>query len=328
MYQTRLQTRGTRAGRLARVARSSVETEPPPEAAPPSDRARSAPRLITADDVKRELYRLFGTAGVEGELVVSFYGGDDDAGAIATFDELMCSLEMHAGGVPGGGLPDARVDAPDADMIERTLRVLGRRDLQRALLDDILTTFGKRLIDPLTDLLDTGPDGAIMDRLQTVRARVLEDVRALGVTHETKKILLGDLEKLLRDEYLKLLADEEEKVQRPRVRALAQDILRMIADVFYAALSRWPTHAGAIAQAARRRVDEQVTLRELPVLIRRQVVDAIEEFLWVETSNDIEGALRSMFASQRGILAAPPTLEREAYREFAEGCWRLITSQT
>ena len=311
------------------MARPTLETQPPPAAPLPDRAGRRGPRLITAEDVKRELYRLFGATGMGGgELVVSFYGGDDDAGAIATFDELMHSLEMHAGGLPGGGLPDAEVDAPDAEMIERTLRVLGRADLQRALLDDILTTFGRRLIDPLTELLDTGPDGAIMDRLQTVRARVLEDVRALGVTHETQKILLDDLERLLRDEYLKLLADEEEKVQRPRVRTLAQDILRMIADVFYEAFARWPEHARTIAHAARRRVGEKVTLRELPELIRRQVVDAIEEFLWVETSNDIQGALSSMFASQRGILAEPPALDREAYRELAGGCWRLITSQT
>ncbi|MCA9608892.1 MAG: hypothetical protein KC619_24980 [Myxococcales bacterium] len=303
--------------------------EPSPEAPPetsPETTAAPAP-LITAEDVRRELYRLFGTGDAGEELVVSIYGGEQDGDAVAAYEELMRSLAMHAEGQVAGGLPDARVATPDAKTIERALLVLARRDLQRELLDHILTTFGGHLIDPLTELLDTGPDGAIRAQLELVRARVLDDIRDLGVTHETRAILIGDLEKLLGADYLSMLAEHEEQVQRPRVRRMAREILRVIGNAFHAALARWPGHASAIARAARRRVGDEVPLRELPVLIRTQVVSGVEEFLWVETSNDIQGALTSMFAAQRGILAEAPALEREAYRAFAERCWQLITSR-
>ena len=275
--------------------------------------------------MKEELHRLFG--GGEERLVVSVYGGGDDAGVVATFDELMTSLEMH-GGIAPGGLPNALVDAPDAAMIERALSVLGQRDLKRRVLDQVLTTFGRRLIDPLGNVLDPGPDGLMMSELVRVRERLLADVEDLDATHETRSILAGDVRKLLSDEYLSMLADNEERVQRPRVRELAREILRMIGDCFHAALERWPSHAGAIASAASRRLDDKVTLRELPHLIRAQVVSGIEEFLWVETSTHVEGALAAMFRAHRDIAAKPPPLEREAYREFAEGCWRLIASHS
>ncbi len=287
--------------------------------------ARAA--LISAEDVRRELVRLFGAGGGPEELVVSILGGDDDAAAVAAFDELMRSLAMHSGGASAGGLPDATVATPNAKVIERALLVLARRELQRELLDHILTTFGGHLIDPLTTLLDVGPDGAIMARLELLRQRVLHDVEDLAVTHETRDVLRADVERLLGDDYLAMLAEHEERVQRPRARKMAQEILRVIGNAFHAALARWPDHAAAIARAARRRVGDEVPLRELPVLIRTQVVAGVEEFLWVETSNDIQGALASMFAAQRGILAAPPALEREAYRAFAERCWQLITSR-
>ena len=290
----------------------------------------SSPRapLISAEDVRRELYRLFGAGSGPGELVVSIRGAEgDDAAAVAAFDELMRSLAMHAGGAAAGGLPDARVATPDALMIERALLVLARRELQRELLDQILTTFGGHLIDPLTALLDAGPEGAIMARLVLVRQRLLGDLDDLAVTHETRAIVRGDVERLLGDEYLAMLAEHEERVQRPRARKMAQEILRVIANAFHAALARWPSHARALAQAARRKVGDEVPLRELPALIRAQVVTGIEEFLWVETSNDIQGALGAMFGAQRGILAEPPALERDAYRAFAERCWHLITSQ-
>ncbi len=314
------QTWAPPSGHPARVSSTVRSAEPAPG-------ALATPALISSEDVRRELYRLFGAGGGSEELVVSILGGEDDAAAVAAFDELMRSLAMHAGGSSGGGLPDARVATPDAKMIERALLVLARRELQRELLDHILTTFGGHLIDPLTALLDAGPDGAIMARLHLVRQRVLHDVEDLAVTHETRAVLAGDVEKLLSDEYLAMLAEHEERVQRPRARRMAQEILRVIANAFHAALARWPDHARAIARAARRRVGEEVPLRELPVLIRTQVVAGIEEFLWVETSNDIQGALSSMFGAQRGILAEPPELERAAYRAFAERCWQLITSQ-
>lgn len=296
----------------------SLQSSPPPSR--PSQRP-----LITAGDVRQELQRLFGSGG-EDQLVVSVYGAEDDAGVVATFDELMHSLQMHGGGASPRGLPNALVEAPDAALVERALSVLGRPELQRQILDQVLTTFGRRLIDPLGHALDTSPEGSIMAELVRIRGRLLTDVHALKVTKETRAILAGDIGKLLGDEYLAMLGDNEERVQRPRVKKLAQDILRLVGDSFRSALERWPKHAGAIAASAVRRLDAKVTLKELPRLIRAQVVEGIEEFLWVETSADIEGALAAMFRAHTDIAERPPELEREAYREFAEGCWNLIAS--
>ena len=66
-------------------------------------------------------------------------------------------------------------------------------------------------------------------------------------------------------------------------------------------------------------------LREIPVLLRTHITDGIEEFLWVETSNDIEGALHPLFAEHRAVMpVALQPLERETYREFAAACWSII----
>ena len=140
-------------------------------------------------------------------------------------------------------------------------------------------------------------------------------------------MLLSDVEKLLNDEYLEKLAENEEKVQQPRVQNLAQSTLRLLGDIFYVALQRWPDHAEQIAMMVSRRMDRQVSLRKLPNLLREQVIAGIEEFLWVETSAEIEGALGPLYASHRDIAAEPPELKREFYRELAEGCWLLVASE-
>ena len=285
----------------------------------------SGPPLISASDVQSELTRLFGGLGNR-DLVVSVYGDDDDAGTVSTFHELMQSLQMHGGG-GAQAIQDTLVVAPDADTIERALLTLGQSELQRRLLDQVLTTFGRHLIDPLGDVLHAGPDGTLMNQLQTVRSRVLEDLSALRVTTETRSIVVADVEKLMSDEYLAMLAENEERVQRPRVRALAQQILRLVGDIFHKALARWPSHAKSIAHAVRRRIGGEVKLAELPHLLREQVLVGIEEFLWVETCNDIEGALASMFASHRDIAQEVPRLERAAYRQFASDCWTLMTER-
>ena len=91
------------------------------------------------------------------------------------------------------------------------------------------------------------------------------------------------------------------------------------------AFARWPSHAEQIAAAVARRTSGDVKLRELPILLREQITSGIEEFLWVETSNDIDGSLRSLFAEHRSVVPVdPPPIERETYREFAGACWQII----
>ncbi len=274
--------------------------------------------------MQTELARLFGGT-FERDLVVSVYGDEDAEGAVSTFHELMRSLEMHGGAEVGPRFQDIVVEPPNATTIERALLTLSHADRQRRLLDQVLTTFGHHLIDPLGAVLNAGPDGALMRELTTVRERVIADLSALRVTPETRSIVIADVSKLLSDDYLTMMVEHEERELRPRVKELAQEILRLIGDIFHHALGRWPEHARSIAHAVRRRLSGEVRLAELPHLLREQVLDGIEEFLWVETSNDIEGALRSMFAARRGIVDEPPTLERSAYRSFAMGCWKLMT---
>ena len=285
----------------------------------------TSPRtLVTAADVQGELARLFGGMA-DRDLVVSVYGDDDAEGAVSTFHELMRSFEMHSGLQPGLKFQDVLVEAPNAVTIERALMTLGHTDLQRRLLDQVLTTFGHHLIDPLGAVLDPGPDGALMRELTTVRERVILDLASLQVTSETRSIVIQDISQLMSDDYLAMLVEHEERELRPRVRELAQEILRLVGDIFHKALGRWPEHARSIAHSVRRRLSGELRLAELPHLLRDQVLDGIEEILWVETSNDIEGALRSMFASRRDIVDQPPRLERSAYRSFAMGCWKLLT---
>ncbi|MCA9577451.1 MAG: hypothetical protein R3B40_22095 [Polyangiales bacterium] len=280
--------------------------------------------LVSAADVQQELARLFGGMA-DRDLVVSVYGDEDAEGTVSTFHELMRSFEMHGGENGRSAFQDAMVQAPNAVTIERALLTLGQADLQRRLLDQVLTTFGHHLIDPLGAVLDAGPDGTLMSELTAVRERVIADLAALQVTSETRSIVIQDISKLLTNDYLAMLAEHEERELRPRVRELAQEILRLIGDIFHKALGRWPEHAKSIAHAVRRRLSGEVRLTDLPHLLRQQVLDGIEEFLWVETSNDIEGALRAMFASRRNIADKPPRLERSAYKTFAVGCWKLMT---
>ena len=174
-------------------------------------------------------------------------------------------------------------------------------------------------------VVSEGPTGSLVSRLGMMRDLFLSQVHELRLTVETQQILSGDLRKLLSDEYLTLLAENEERVQRPRVTQLAQRILRLIGAIFRSALQRWPAHAEQIAASIARRTQGEIRLRDVPLILRTQITDGIEEFLWVETSNEIEGALRALLAEHRSTVDVEPVrLERETYREFASACWKII----
>ena len=158
----------------------------------------------------------------------------------------------------GSQFQDILVAAPNVVTIERALMTLGHTDVQRRLLDQVLTTFGHHLIDPLGAVLDPGPDGALMRQLTTVRDRVIADLASLQVTSETRSIVIQDITKMMSDDYLAMLVEHEERELRPRVRELAQEILRLVGDIFHKALGRWPDHARSIAHAVRRRLSGEV----------------------------------------------------------------------
>lgn len=293
-----------------------------PDSASPTP---ATPRpLLSAEDVRRELHRLFD--GGDAQLVIRIAGADahgaEDDAVVDTFHEMLESLRMHGG--EAEELPDLVVAAPGARAIAKGLRVLSEETLQKELLDTVLTTFGRALIDPIAAVLDRGPDGELLERLRGLRQLLLEDVEHLPLTPETRDILAKDALGWLNDDYLAMLAEHEETVQRPRAEALAQDVLRLLGDTFHAALASWPGHAEQIAHTVAHKLAGEVTLRDVPAVVREQIVDGVEQFLWVETSSDLRGALRALFGGYADLVPEPPALERRDYRAFAEACWRLV----
>ena len=287
----------------------------------------TAPRLslVCPADVEREIGRLF-DAGSDSGLVIRVHGEESahTAGAIDAFRELIASLRMYDDRYRDGG-ERVLVEPPSSRAITRALSVLARPEHQKRILEHVLTTFGRRLIDPLADLLDPTPQGSLLPRLSVLRDIFLAQLRELRLTDEMSQIMAGDLRNLLSDEYLSMIAEHEERVQRPKVTALAQRILRLIGSTFHAALKRWPAHAEQIALSISRRMQGQVSLKESPLIIRDHIASGIEEFLWVETSVDIQGALDQLFAEYKNVLPAPiEPLDRSVYRRFAEACWGII----
>lgn len=297
------------------VMSASTELEPSPPLASP---------LITTEDVVQEIQRLFG-AGPDSGLVIRVYGASDSDGAGDTFREMLASLQMYDDRYRQGSGVEVLVDAPDRATIARALSVLGQERHQKKILDHILTTFGRRLIDPLATILDTTPNGTLVGRLSMMRDIFLAQIVELRMTPESQQILSEDVSKLMNDDYLAMVAEHEERVQRPRVTKLAQQVLRLVGSTFHRALRRWPAHADQIAASIARRNHGKVRLREIPTLLRTQITNGIEEFLWVETSNDIEGALHPLFAEHRNVMPVPTAaVDRETYREFALACWSII----
>jgi hypothetical protein len=280
--------------------------------------------LITEEDIRDELHRLF-DAGADSGLVIRVYGEPDESKAAAdTFREMLASLRMYEGKQRDEPM-EILVDAPGKAHIARALSVLGHEQHQKRILDHILTTFGRRLIDPLAEILDTTPSGSVMARLTMLRDIFLAHIADIRMTPESQHIVSNDLRRLLNNDYLAMVAENEERVQRPRVARLAQQILRLVGSTFHRALRRWPEHAEQIASSIARRNQGKVRLRDIPSLIRGQITNGIEEFLWIETSADIEGALRPMLAEHQDVMPVThTTLDRSTYREFADACWAII----
>ncbi|HRI72540.1 MAG TPA: hypothetical protein PK156_50235 [Polyangium sp.] len=279
--------------------------------------------MITSQDVEAEIQRLFLTQAGSG-LVIRVYGEEGGtAENLEAFREMLNSLRLYD---YGSGTGEVIVDAPNSSVLNRALNVLAREQHQKRILDRVLTTFGRRLIDPLATILDTTPEGTIMSRLGVLRDLFLAQIAELKLTRESQDMLTQDLFLAFDDPYLRMVAEHEERVQRPRVRRLAQEILRLVGTTFHAALRAWPEHADNIAMLIARRMKKQVQLRDVPTLIRDQIVAAIEDFLWLETASKIETSLEPLFAQHSGLMSGPvPTLDRALYREFAEACWEIIS---
>ena len=291
-----------------------IMTPTTPEAAPP----RRPSLQISTRDVEEEIERLFGTDGV----VVRVHSDDPSRSARdSAFRELLESLKMY------GYTDVATVEAPGAESIAKALAVLAKDHLQRQLFQKILLTFGGRVVNPLVALLDSSTD--VRDRMQGLRKSLLASVGQLKISAETASLLREDLQRLLTSDYLDMLAEHEEKVQRPLAEKLAQDVLHLIGATFQRAFRKWPEHARLIAESVARRMGGRVSLRTSPAVIRDRIIEGIEDFLWVETSNELDGALRQLLARcdwSRLVDKPPPEIDKSVYREFAEECWSLVSN--
>jgi hypothetical protein len=277
------------------------------------------PSLITKQDVEQEVERLFGSEGV----IVRVLSDDPSQSARdAAFATLLDSLRMY-------GYTDAvTVEAPGTDAIYKGLAVLAKEHLQRQLFQRILLTFGGKVVNPLVAILDSTPQG-VRSRMNDLRGTLLSSVGQLKISHETAQLLREDLRRLLNDEYLDMLAEHEEKVQRPLAEKLAHEVLHLIGATFQRAFKRWPDHARTVADSVSRRMGARVSLRTSPQIIRDRIIEGIEDFLWVETSNELDGALRQLLHRYdwgKLVDRPPPEIDREVYKEFAEACWDLVSS--
>ncbi len=286
--------------------------------------SRAPESLVDPTDVRRAIEDLF-DAGADSGLVIRVYGEDGrSAAALDTFREMLASLKMHDD-QNAGALGDGLVPTPDRRAIGKALSLLGHEPIQRSILDHVLTTFGRKLIDPLGALLDRTPEGSLMGRLTMLRDIFLAQVTGLHLTQESQQILSGDIKKLLGEEYLAMIVDNEEKVQRPRVRRLAQQLLQVVGVRFRGALQRWPNRADEIVDGICGRLPERLRLKAIPPLVKTLVVSAIQNYLWEETSPRLEADLVPLFREHAEIVkAAPKALDREAYLEFAEFAWTEI----
>jgi hypothetical protein len=276
------------------------------------------PSLITQRDVEVEVERLFGNEGV----VVRVHSDDpSQAARDEAFRELLDSLKMY-------GYADAvTVEAPGADSITKALGVLAGERLQRQLFQRILSTFGGKVVNPLVQILESSPQG-VRERMEDLRVRLVASVAELKISSETADLLRADLKKLLTDEYIDMLAEHEEKVQRPLATNLAQEVLHLIGATFQRAFRKWPVHARHIGESVARRIGTRVSLRASPAVIRDRIIEGIEDFLWVETSNELDGALRGLLAKydwSKLVDRPAPEIDRSVYREFAEACWHLVS---
>jgi hypothetical protein len=286
----------------------------------------SSSPLISPADVEQELLVLFG-GDRNKNLVVRVQGAAHSADRSDAFQELLHSLALYnPAAVEAHGVA---VEPPDARTITRALLVIADKKLQHRLFEYILSTFGRKLVDPLAEILDSGKGGPLYARMQALRSELLDGVQDLRLTQETRSVLEADLTKFLGDDYLAMLAEHEEQVQRPRVKKLAQEVLHLVGVTFQSAFRRWPEHAEHLGHSISHSFSGtgRIQLGEHPVLIRRRITQGIAEFLWVETSSDLRGALAQLFAQRAyaGLVGSQEIeLARPVYNEFAEACWQLV----
>ncbi|APR86453.1 Hypothetical protein A7982_11802 [Minicystis rosea] len=310
------------------MASSSIVPAPRRRGRAPRERGEARSRSIlpttapdrsnepTAEEALLEVQRLF-DAGPDSGLTVRVYGGSPTGDA---FRELLDSLRMYDDRYREGR--DVLVHAPSRASLSRALATLGGGEQRRRAIGHALETFGPRLVHPLGEVIEDSP-GALPARLSMMRDIVLAQIASLRLTPESQRLLSNDMRRLLSDEYLGLLAENEEHIERPRVRALAREILRLLGATFQRALVGLPAAADGIAGEIEPRLSGDHPLREMPARVRREITAAVEGYLREATSAELEASLTALFA-EHGV--SPTPLPRDGYREVAERCWEIVAS--
>lgn len=239
----------------------------------------------------------------------------------AAVQELKQSLQMHGS---ASSLMAVQVGPPDVRTLRRALAVLGDPRARRNVLESALEIFGRRVIDPIAHALEPAE---LLPRLRVWRDRIFDESRALRLHGDAATVLRGDLEKLLGDEYLAMIADYEERSVRPRLRTLASQVLDLLGHVFHRAFRTFGDHGEAIAVRIVRRVPDSMPLAELPERLRSGFVVSIADFLESETRAELEGSLHTLGRTHSDILGDRRfVLPEDGYAELAGSCWNVMTS--
>lgn len=263
---------------------------------------------------------------VDGRAVGERTGGPalraSDPAMRAAIRELTQSFAMHGGSIAPG---DTRVGAPPAATIRTALRALTDPEARRRALGAALSIFGRRVVAPLEALL-TSRQASPAARLAMFREQLRAQVAALPLASETQRILRTDLDAMLTDEYLAMLADNEERTLRPRLTELARRVLDVLAGTFHRALDRFDANVDAVGDRVVRRIPPQMPLRDLPGALKRGFVDAVADYLTVETGSELRGALATLSRQYADVVPAGESLAfaDEWYADLAVACWDVI----
>lgn len=260
-----------------------------------------------------------------GEEAGTLFGTErDDAEIRASIRELTSSFRMHGGGPSAPGA--LQVKAPSSAMIRRALNALVEPTARRRTLGAALSIFGRRVVAPLEHLLSSDEEGAT-SRLRAWRNQLLAQVSLLGITHETQQIITGDLARLLSEDYILMLGENEEKTLRPQLSELAQKVLDVLGTVFYRAFDRFSEHIDQISETIVRNLPKTMSLRDMPSELKRGFVSAVTSFLAVETSTELKGSLGILSIQYASLIDAehPLAFDESWYGDVAAECWQVIS---
>lgn len=289
-------------------------------------------------DVHRWVRVMFGAGtalGDEGVPLVVHVGGvplaapgervaSPSHATLAAIRELTQSLALHSNlEVPG----DASTVRPTAATVRLALDVLQDPDARRETLTVAIGVVARRVLTPLEPLLEPQTAGT-HERLVAWRERVERSTRALHLTAATQTHVHDTLVNAFSDKVLAALARAEDEAFRPRIVELAQRIVDALATTYVGAIARFGASADAIADRIVRRMPERLALRDVPSRLKIGFMSELTAYLESETSAEIQATLAALAGEYHDVLHRPTLLAfpRDAHRDLAVACWRVVSS--